>query len=151
MKETIKQILEKLLVTKNYAENIKELLMLAINGRLSDPDVRESFSEEIIGQKELLADVILDFIESCLEDGLITREEMSSVKMLKLYFKIEEGDFKVVGLNNRVKSLLILELEKIYEDSVVDENEALTEVDLQEMFGLSYDEFLEIENSVIKK
>ena len=46
---------------------------------------------------------------------------------------------------------MIAQLHNIQSDNVVDKTEALMKVDLQEMFGLSYDQFLKIENEVSKE
>ena len=48
---------------------------------------------------------------------------------------------------NDVKNIIKIQLELIYmDDSKIDTSEALHKVDLQEVFDLSYDTFLEISN-----
>jgi hypothetical protein len=38
----------------------------------------------------------------------------------------------------------------MYQDNVIDNNEALHKVDLQQLFDLGYDQFLELSNKAVK-
>lgn len=150
MKELLKENVKKLLENNIYPETIKEILNLVISEDMYKFDIQQRYKQKINDSKALLASVVLDYIELCLKDGLITSDEMQSTKILKMFFNIEEKDFYDLNLKERVSFLLSIELEKLYEDKVIDENEALTKVDLQELFGLCYDDFYEIDKVVAK-
>ena len=70
---------------------------------------------------------------------------------LKLFLKIKEGDFYSYGKEYVVKKILTQQLQKMYEDGYIDSKQALMKVDLQNLFGLSYDQFLTIVNEVAKE
>lgn len=93
-------------------------------------------------------EIVLKYIKLSLSDNILTIEEKNNIRFLKLLFDIEEGEFKSNNiLFNEIKNIIKIQLELIYlEDYSIDNTEALHKVDLQEVFGLSYDDFLEISN-----
>ena len=101
--------------------------------------------------KEKTLDVLLDYADLILEDDVLTQEELTNLQMLKIFFRIEEGDFQKNNKFNRVETIIIHQLEKLYADNVLDEQEALHQSDLQGVFGLGYDEYASIVNKVAKK
>ena len=92
--------------------------------------------------------IVLKYIKLSLSDNILTLEEKNNIRFLKLLFDIEEGDFKSnKNIFFEIKNIIRIQLELIYlEDFTIDKTEALHKVDLQEVFGLSYDEFIEISN-----
>ena len=96
--------------------------------------------------KEELIDVIILYINIIvLEDDLISENELKNIKILKNLFKIDEGDFYKFRYDE-IKEIIRRQLYKMYIDKIVDSSEALQKVGLQELFDLSYDQFLEIVN-----
>ena len=85
--------------------------------------------------------VILDYAMVSLEDNYLEETEMRNVRMLKLFFGIEEGDFYKNNFQKRVERIIILQLNHIYADGIIDTTEALQMGELQNLFGLSYDQF----------
>lgn len=68
---------------------------------------------------------------------------------MKRVFRIKEGDF----YNQRyyeVEDVLNRQFERIYADNQIDNDEAILKVGLQEMFDLSYDQFLELVDKEVK-
>ena len=93
----------------------------------------------------------LDYADIILEDDVLTPEELTNLKMLKLFFRIEEGDFQKNNKFNRVQTIIIKQLEKLYADNILDEQEALHQSDLQGVFGLGFDEYEKIVQKVVRK
>ena len=96
--------------------------------------------------KEDLLDLILLYINITLNDNILTQNELNNVKKLKILFKIDETDFYKFRYNE-IKEILHNQLSLIYRnDNRIDEIESLHKVGLQELFSLSYDQFLEFAN-----
>lgn len=95
--------------------------------------------------------VVLDYALLALHDDILTENELKNMALLKAFFKIKEGDFYKFGYEKTVSDILTLQLEKMYADHKIDLQEAMMQTDLQEVFGLSYDQFCEIEKVVKSK
>ena len=102
-------------------------------------------SEEIKGQ---IIDVILDYAELILEDDILTKTEINNIHALRKFFFIEDGEFIEYGKRDRVEAILIEQLEKLYADKKIDKEEMLHKSELQGLFGLGYDDYLDIVNKV---
>lgn len=92
--------------------------------------------------------LILLYIKVALKDNIITDEEIKNIRFLKLLFNIEEGDFtKEKIISNEVSRIIRTQIYLMHQDdNKIDSQEALQKVNLQEIFGLSYDEFLSLNN-----
>tara|TARA_Y100000768_G_C23954971_1_gene672290 strand:- start:276 stop:860 length:585 start_codon:yes stop_codon:yes gene_type:complete len=92
--------------------------------------------------------LILFFIKVALKDNIISEEEIKSIRFLKLLLDINEGDFmKEKSLSNEVSEIIKMQIDLMYSgDNKIDSQEALQKVNLQEIFGLNYDEFLNLSN-----
>lgn len=93
-------------------------------------------------------DFLLGYAGYILEDGVITSGEAYDFAALKRVFSIQEGDF-LQFRNFHVREVLKKEFIRIYSDRFVDDKEELLQVDLQGMFGLSYDQFEEIKQDEV--
>jgi hypothetical protein len=67
-----------------------------------------------------------------------------------LYFGIKEGDFYKYKLLE-IQEILHQQFEKLYFDNNISEEEAEYSLNLQEMFGLNYDQFDLLKEEEIKK
>lgn len=94
--------------------------------------------------------VILDYSEIILEDEMLTENEIRIITLLKMFFQIKDGEFYTYGKKDVVDSVLTTQIEKMYADGMINNEEALMKTDLQGLFCLSYDEFLVIVNKVAK-
>lgn len=143
--ESLISVVGKLLSTHEYHPVVVELLKLILNNQLSGLERDKVLSmhgiRRISDMKEHTLVVILDYAFVCLEDGKLEDAEMHNMKMLKLFFGIEEGDFYKNNLESKVNAIIGEQLRKIYADGVVDYEEALHMGDLQNLFGLSYGQF----------
>ncbi len=90
-----------------------------------------------------LLDVIIAYINVILDDDFVTSNEAENVKFLKLFFKIKEGDFYKYKFG-QIEKMLDRQFEHMYQDNRINTEEALQKVELQELFDLSYDQFLHL-------
>ena len=152
---TLQDAIAKLLATKNYNDKTIAILQLVIDGKMRLPDVEATLTQikikRITDLKDQLVNVMFDYIDLCLEDDVLTQSEMQDFQTLQRFFRIQEGDFIRCHKEREIKNVLTEQLRKIQSDKVVDKSEALMKNDLQAMFGLSYDQFLTIENEVSKE
>jgi len=147
----LQKTLAQIAIKEQYKGLTTELLRLIIHnpeGRI-DPMARNEALKaagvrRISDIKEQTLDVIIDYAKLCLEDGVLTDVEIKNITLLKAYFGIEDGDFYKNNLQAEVKQILFEQLAKLYEDGVIDEQEALLQSETQGMFGLSYNEFADI-------
>lgn len=155
MKTTIQEMACELIARKDYHEVIKAALQLIVDKQMNslalDKLLASKGIRRITDIKEKTLDVLLDYADLILEDDVLTQEELTNLQMLKIFFRIEEGDFQKNNKFNRVEAIIIHQLEKLYADNVLDEQEALHQSDLQGVFGLGYDEYASIVNKVAKK
>ena len=109
--------------------------------------VRKHHLKSIVDVKEEMLDLILMYITIILNDNKLTIKELTNVKLLKRAFKIRERDFYSYRYHE-IKEVLYKQLARIYrDDNNIDDTEALYKVELQELFSLGYDQFLEFANS----
>ena len=155
MKTTIQETACELIARKDYPEVIKAALQLIVDKQMNslalDKLLASKGIRRITDIKEKTLDVLLDYADLILEDDVLTQDELTNLQMLKIFFRIEEGDFQKNNKFNRVETIIIHQLEKLYADNVLDEQEALHQSDLQGVFGLGYDEYVNIVNKVAKK
>ncbi len=154
MKTTIQKNASELISRKEYPEVINDALQLVVDGQMNSIALDKVLSgrgiRRITDIKEKTLDVVLDYADMILEDDILSPEELQNMKMLKLFFRIEERDFEKNKKFKRVEAIIIKQLEKLYADNILDEQEALHQSDLQGVFGLGYDEYSEIVNKVAK-
>ena len=154
MKARMKEIAQVLINRKDYPEVINDALQLIIDDKMNSIALDRALAfrgiRRITDIKEKTLDVLLDYADIILEDDFLSQEELTNLKMLKLFFRIEERDFEKNKKLQRVEAIIIKQLEKLYADNILDEQEALHQSDLQGVFGLGYDEYSEIVNKVAK-
>lgn len=154
LQKTMSQLLE----TKNYPDLTKDLIRVIvddIDGRFNiiarDAVLHARGIRRISDIKEYTPQVVLDYANICLEDGLLTDAEIKQMTLLKLFLGIQEGDFYRNHLQKEVKAILTKQLELLYADGIITKDEALLQSDMQGLFGLNYAEYEEIVNSVANK
>ena len=154
----LQQSLSVLLERNNYPELTKQLLLLIINHPDGGFDVivrNEMLAKHNIRRitdiKNYTLDVITDYALLCMQDGVLTDEEIKSISLLKLFLGIEEGDFYRNGKKDVVKLILTKQLQLLFADGVIDSKEAIFMSDMQGLFGLSYVEYEEFILEVSKK
>ena len=131
-----------------------EALALFSSGNLSPLALKEKLKEHGSSVENLrweAVDVIVDYVELALEDNILSQEEMHTLRMMKLYFRVKEGDFLKQHKETQIEQIICRQLEFIYQDNQVNTQESLMKVDLQELFGLSYDQFLKFERKALEQ
>ena len=102
--------------------------------------------QDISEIKNETLDLILHFFNIILDDYILTSYEMTIANILKKKFKIVEGDFYNFK-KKEIQDIILKQLIKIYrDDDKITKNEALHKVELQSLFDLGYDQFLEFAN-----
>jgi hypothetical protein len=93
--------------------------------------------------KENALNLIIHYIYSSLNDNALSKTEKANIRFLKLVLEVKEGDFmRNPEIKAEVTDIMKIQLRLLYiDDDKIDKQEALHKVDLQEIFGLSYDEF----------
>ena len=148
---TFQELVKELLNRKHYSEEIAGTLQLIMDNKMS----RYFFEEYLDSQgirleniKTQTLDVVLDYAEMILEDDSLTEDEIQTIRLLRIFFSVEEGDFAMYGKLERVEHIIIDQMEKLYADNTIDATEMLHKSEVQGLFGLGYDEYQEIVNKV---
>lgn len=136
--EKIKEVVKELLASRNYSSCMTRTLDLILNDKMNSLELSSCLSDN-------------NYSKVILEDGIITKDEMRNISMLKLFYRIKEGEFFEFGKKEDVTDVLLQQLRKLYADDTIDRGEAVMKTDLQELFGLCYDDFLEINNIAAKE
>lgn len=151
--EQIKKAVKELLEERKYTPMMVRALNLIIDDKMNSIALKQCLSESgysLSMIKPEALQVILDYSEIILEDDVLTENEIRIITLLKMFFQIKDGDFYTYGKKEVVDAVLTTQLEKMYEDGVIDKEEALMKFDLQGLFCLSYDQFLDVVNKVAK-
>lgn len=152
MKTTIQETARELVARKEYPEVIKDALQLIVDRQMNslalDKVLANKGIRRITDIKEKTLDVLLDYADIILEDDFLSQDELTNLQMLKLFFRIEEGDFQKNNKFKRVESIIVRQLEKLYADNILEYQEELHQSDLQGVFGLGHDEYMTIVNKV---
>jgi hypothetical protein len=126
---------------------IGEILSLLSQGTLDRGTFREIINRhgvrrELWFRKQRL-DLVLGLLAALINNSGITEEDLASIAQLKQCLEIAEGEF--ISLRPaEVATVLTGELAEILEDDGIDEHEDLYQLGLQEVFGLSYDQYLQL-------
>ena len=151
--EQLKGPFQKLHSAENFGNAVSDISNAICQGHLSKITLEEILLQHGISNIEDLKfeilDMLLAYVNLILDDNYITAKEAESIKYLKLFFKIKEGDF----YNKKyyeIERILDRQFENMYQNNVIDNEEALQKVELQELFDLSYDQFLELSIKAVK-
>lgn len=149
----LKEAFGKILSTENFSDVINEIAELIYKDELNKQTIEDLYKKYGIKQVENIKGEILDLLlyytNLILDDNFITTKEAENIKFLKRFFKIKEGDFYHYKYHE-IEMILNRQFGHMYQDNVIDNNEALHKVDLQELFDLGYDQFLELINKAVK-
>ena len=145
---------EIILSIESFSDYISDIAELIYNNQLSRENLQTILTHYQIHRiediNEELLDLIIVYINLILNDHIITEKEKNNIGLLKIYFKIKEGDF----YNKRyyeVEDILNRQFDALYFDNTITNEEALHNVDLQGIFNLSYDQFDEFKEKQVRK
>lgn len=138
--------------TKHYSDVVQEILSIVLQkysvSTILYLDYIDAHGIQLKDIKGQTMDVILDYAELILEDDYLSDIEIQNIRILRNFFCIEDGEFLEYGKRERVESILVEQLEKLYADNKIDKDEMLHKSELQGLFGLGYDDYQEIVNKV---
>ena len=134
----------------HFSKPVNEIAKQIQKNKLNIPSLKGILNKHKINKitdlKEEFLDLILAYINIILNDNALTKKELYNVKLLKTIFQIKEQDFykyRYAAMREVLRKQLML----IYrDDDKIDTAESLYKVDLQELFSISYDQFLEFAN-----
>jgi hypothetical protein len=152
--EKIKKIVKELRGCHHYSSIMGKTMDLILEDKMNSMELNQCLSDENMSIDDIKPEalsVIIDYSKVILEDGIITKDEIRHISMLKLFFHIREGEFFEFGKKEEVTDVILQQLRKLYEDNNIDKREAVMKTELQELFGLCYDDFLEINNIAAKE
>lgn len=152
--DTLNNIISDLIKSGQFSPIMNGLLTLVLEDKMNTIARNNYLKQNGTGIDDLKNEslsVVIAFAKSCLTDDYLSDEEMHSIGLLKLFLHIKDGDFIEYGRKNEVQEILTLQLQKMYEDNLINKEEAVSKTKLQELFGLSYDEFLDIVNVIARK
>lgn len=149
----LKEAFGHLISIEGFSDYIKKISALIHEDNLDRQNLDKILNEHNIRQvediKENVLDMLLAYINFILDDNVITENEASNLKQLKRFFRIKEGDFYNYRYSN-IEDILNRQFALIYSDNRINPEEALHKVGLQELFDLSYDQFLELANREVR-
>lgn len=124
-----------------------ELIAVLAGGRATAGDYhalveRHGLARERWFQKDRL-DLVLSFVVSQLDDDTELVSLVGYAAWLKTFLHIREGEF-VEHRAAEMAAILGEQLDRILADGEIDEEEELRQVHLQQVFDLSYDDYLRL-------
>ncbi|MCQ2337038.1 MAG: hypothetical protein MJ010_07675 [Paludibacteraceae bacterium] len=130
-----------------------EILQLIIDDKMNSISLGALLKENHVKSNSIelrngLISVVICYAQMCLEDDYLSEEEMTNVMLLKTFFKLKDDNFTQYETKPLVEAIIRTQIEKMYADHIIDYQEALQQVELQSLFGLSYDEFSKIVDDV---
>lgn len=155
----ISDILNRLLKDHSYGTIVTELLQAAAESGQFDPLKRNeilqkhTFAWKFCYVNDAL-NAILDYVDIILEDDILTEEEWTSVRWMRVYLNVNEKDFLKRKKEERIRHIVTEQLRKLYADNLIDRDEAIMQSEMQGLFGLSsqkYSQYVEeIKQEAIK-
>jgi hypothetical protein len=145
---------ETIFANGDFSNCVIDIIELVYCGKLTRNTllcvIREHKIKNIADIKEELLNLLIAYINIMLEDNIITDDELRSLKILKLYFRVKEGDFYKKCYKG-VENILHRQFEMLYSDNKIGTEEEKHDLRLQELFDLSYDQFDKFKENEIKK
>ena len=137
-----------------YLEPLRSLLISLLDWDVVNPMKRNEILEQapfdLDIYKEQACDAIFHYAEAILTDNILTEDEWMSMRVLKMYLKIEEDDFIRYHKEESIKNLLQEQLKRLYADGYIEKEEGVMASEMQGLFGLSATMYGEYEDEVMK-
>ena len=150
----LKQAFEFVLSNEDTQLYISDIIKLILEDNLSRTNIKiilDNYNIKGLHDIKLeLIDLLLFYIKRILNDHVITANEKRNVEILKILFKIREGDF-IKYRPFEIGDILHRQFETLYIDNHIDSNEAIYNFELQDMFDLSYQQFDKFKEKEIKE
>lgn len=145
--EHVREVFARIIASERHDSAVGAVAELVAEDRLNrdtfESVVREYGVAESARFRDGLLDLVLRAVQAALRDHCLTSDEREAIRRLKVVFRLPEGAF-YKHRRREVAEILRGEINRILADEHVDVTEALYEVELQGLFDLAYDEFLEL-------
>lgn len=149
-----KDVLQAILETGAEPWHIRAIIKTILEWGLSRHALAETLDQFGVScvsyYKADLLDLMITYANIILDDHYISEEEYRYFGLLKILFRIQEGDF-YKHRYHQLQNIFESHIQHIMADGKVDLEEALQTVDLESMFGLSNDQFEQLEKSITFK
>ncbi len=143
---------EKILCNENFDNCTNEVAeIIAVSG-YNQRELGEIFKEyrkNFESHKSASLELILAYIRLIIQDLEISDEELLNVCLLKRFLRIKEGDF-IENKSDKIAEILHHQFYLLYKNNRMEEILQEYRFRLQDLFDLSYDEFLEFERESIE-
>src|SRR5688500_14238546 len=130
------------------AQSIGRLISEGELGPAARREVTRHRGEKPGALREELLDILMAAIREALKDHRLATEEREFITQLKRLFQIQAGDFYRLRRSD-LQATLEAETRRLLIDEQIDNVEALHQVELQALFNLSYDQYLEVTRSEV--
>lgn len=136
---------------KSENNSVNEIISIVVS-KDATIDKLKKYLVEHDGVLERIRNSALDYLllyaYDTLKDDCITVEELNDFIALKKIFSIKQGDF-IRYKEFEIQEILKQQFIRMYSDKFIDNKEAITQVNLQIMFDLSYDKFEEFKKEEV--
>ncbi|MDM1398196.1 hypothetical protein HX049_13570 [Myroides odoratimimus] len=136
---------------KSENNSVNEIISIVVS-KDATIDKLKKYLAEHDGVLERIRNSALDYLllyaYDTLKDDCITVEELNDFIALKKIFSIKQGDF-IRYKEFEIQEILKQQFIRMYSDKFIDNKEAITQVNLQIMFDLSYDKFEEFKKEEV--
>ncbi|MCL1933574.1 MAG: hypothetical protein FWF53_07175 [Candidatus Azobacteroides sp.] len=134
---------------KNYVTSIAILIgKNELNKENLDNVLKEYLIENIKDIKSDLLDLLLSYIDIVVNTHIITEKEIQNIALLKLFFRIKEGDFYKYRYNE-IKSICQKQFIRMCRKSYLDRSDEIFNVRMQDIFDLSYSQLEKLKSQKI--
>ena len=144
LENNLSEELKIILNQNDFDDYIIDILMLIIDENYTRETINKVLNKHGINKIEdiklKLLDVLIEYANLVLDDHYISEKERENIEMLKLYFRIKEGDFYKYR-HLQIEDIIHRQFERIYLDNTITKEEAKHSFNLQDLFDLSYDQF----------
>jgi hypothetical protein len=139
-----RDIFKAIAATEGLPDYIHDLAVILSDRGFDKKAVEEALLKDGITTarniQEDLLDLLLAYLHIILDDHCISENEYRDFGLLKILFKIREGAF-FHKRYYQVRSAINSQMEYLSEDEIFEPEKAVLTVNLQDLFGLSYDQF----------
>lgn len=136
---------------KSYISDIVELIY---NNNLTPLSLKEVLKEnkiqDIRSINSDLLDLLILYIHEVLKDDIIDDNEKRNIQILKLFFKIKEGDF-YKSKYKEIEEILHIQFEKLYFNNNISKEEAEHNFKLRGIFDLSHEQFDKFKENEVRR
>lgn len=151
---SIKEVFLKFITTEEPSGEIAEVAEVLATEEITRTnfmDIRTRLlrSSSVSFRKDLVG-IILYYALACIKDHELSTTEKENLQLLKTLFQIEEGEFYAYKASE-LSDVLSQQALRIIQDQKLENTEDLYQSDLQRIFGLSYDQYVELTQKTVKE